>query len=454
MVAEFVKAFRKLTRPLRREFWWPRLDVVPRADRPGVVLVSLTSLKPENAPQLQRLWPHYQAHPLTSSELPPLHCDEHWLEEDPWFVYYRCYLFFRRTLLRLGALWRGEVSWSRLLRESDDLARLYGGIVAGRDFIHLASNQTRPLRLLRRLKRLLNGLEKSRYEVWVVDRQSQTAYLPGSLQLPSEPLTPQEVSLLAKGYSCLQQRRSSTKSQAKQEGVVRLMTYNLHSCVGLDGRLSVERIAEVLHRYDPDFVALQEIDRASIRSLGWDQLAELKRLWAAEGEFFPLLSVGGGEYGIGFLSRLPVVDWQGRVLPSATQLIPQEPRGMLSVLLRLPNGEELEVVNTHLGLTKRERASQLDGLLRACLDSSSRSQVLLGDFNCSPASKEYRRLASHFAEAQTPPQKTWFGTFPIRHLDYGFVRGRVKVESAWVPRDAHTRVASDHLPLLIDIRPD
>lgn len=454
MVAEIVKAFRAFTRPLRREFWWPRLDVVPRPDRPGVVLVSLTALEPESVPGLQRLLPHYQAHSLTSGELPPFHGHEHVLAEEPWFAYYRCYLFLRRTLTRLGPLWKGEVSWSRHLRESDDLARLYGGIVAGRDFIHLATSQARPLRLLRRLKRLLNGLEKSRYEVWVVDRQGQTAYLPGSLQLPTEPLTPREVSLLAQGYSCLRQRRSSTKSHAKQAGVVRLMTYNLHSCVGLDGRLSVERIAEVLHRYDPDFVALQEIDRASLRSLGVDQLAELKRLWAAEGEFFPLLSVGGGEYGIGFLSRLPVVNWQGHVLPLAAQLMPQEPRGMLSVLLRLPDGTELEVVNTHLGLTKKERAGQLDGLLRACLESPTPSQVLLGDFNCSPASLEYRRVASHFAEAQSPPQKTWFGTFPIRHLDYGFVRGRLKVESAWVPRDAHTRVASDHLPLLIDIRTD
>ena len=42
----------------------------------------------------------------------------------------------------------------------------------------------------------------------------------------------------------------------------RVMTYNVHACVGTDGRLDVERIASVIRMYSPDIVALQELDEA------------------------------------------------------------------------------------------------------------------------------------------------------------------------------------------------
>lgn len=452
MVSEVVKTLRTLSRPMRRQFWWPGLAQKPRPDRPGVILVSFSQLEEKERRRLERMLPSCKPHPLTGDELPPLHCYEHDEVEKPWFSYYRGYLFFRRTVLRLKPLWKGELGWSRHLTESDDLARLYGAIVAGRDFVHLPSWNTKPRRLLGRLRRLLSGLETSRYELWVVDRAGRVAYLPNSLILPEEPLHPREVTVLARSYCNLQDRRGSTKSHPKPADAIRLMSYNLHSCIGLDGRLSVERVAEILHRYQPDFVALQELDSLSRRSNGLDQLEELKRLWPSEGEFLPLLSMRGGHYGIGFLSRLPVERWETEILPFAEQLMRQEPRGLMRVTVRIPNGETLEILNTHLGLTKKERARQIDGLLENCRGGRVGRQVLIGDFNCSPTSAEYRRICRQFRAAQDPPQKTWFGTFPLRYLDYAFVRGDLEVVSAWVPKDALTRVASDHLPLIVDLK--
>lgn len=451
MVSEVVKALRTLSRPLRRQFWWPGLAQGARPDRPGVILVSFSQLETIERRRLERLLPGCKPHPLTSDELPPLHCYEHGERERTWFSYYRGYLFFRRTLLRLGPLWQGKLGWSRHLAESDDLARLYGAIVAGRDFVHLPSWNAKPRRLIGRLRRLLSGLETSRYELWVVDRVGRVAYLPNSLALPEEPLHPREVTMLARSYCSLQDRRGTTRSHPKPTGAIRLMSYNLHSCVGLDGRLSVERVAEILHRYQPDFVALQELDSLSRRSNGLDQLEELKRLWPSQGEFLPLMSMRGGRYGIGFLSRLPVERWDAEVLPFADQFMRQEPRGVIKVKVRAPGGRTVEILNTHLGLTKKERTRQIDRLLEECQGQDREAQVLIGDFNCSPTSLEYRRICRRFRAAQNPPQKTWFGTFPLRYLDYAFVRGDLQVLSAWVPRDSLTRVASDHLPLIVDL---
>jgi len=49
------------------------------------------------------------------------------------------------------------------------------------------------------------------------------------------------------------------------------MSYNGHSCRGMDGRTSPHRIARVIEMNDPDIVALQEIDVGRTRSRGHDQ---------------------------------------------------------------------------------------------------------------------------------------------------------------------------------------
>src|SRR5689334_13841828 len=59
---------------------------------------------------------------------------------------------------------------------------------------------------------------------------------------------------------------------------VRIMTYNVHSCRGMDGAISHERIAEVIERYNPDVVALQELDLGRERSGRLDQTRSIAEL--------------------------------------------------------------------------------------------------------------------------------------------------------------------------------
>ena len=111
----------------------------------------------------------------------------------------------------------------------------------------------------------------------------------------------------------------------------------------------------------------------------------------------------------------------------------------------------LDIYNTHLGLTLKERRAQIKALLKLPM-APDRGQILTGDFNCRPTSKEYRRLTRSWQPTQSSPAKTWFGTFPVRHLDYCFYRGEMEVAQSYVPRNSLTRLASDHLPLITDFK--
>jgi endonuclease/exonuclease/phosphatase family metal-dependent hydrolase len=449
-----MRTIRLLTRPLRRQFWWPGVSKKNRdTDRPGVVIISFSEIGESDETLLARDFPLNRRHRLLDQDLPPVHTWEHDEPEQWWDTAHRFYFFLYRTVTAFGALLRGRRTWSRHLTETDDLARLYAGLASGHSFLHIGTVQYDRRRVIRQLKRFLSGLELRRYEMWIVVRSSKCCYLPTTMQLPEVPLRSTELVEMARAYPCLESRLSFRKIE-KPVGTIRIMSYNLHSCIGLDGRASVQRIAEVLHRYDPDFVALQELDVGCERSGGTHQVEELKRLWPSEGEFFPLISMRGGSYGIGFLSRLRVTKWEGVVLPQVEQIRPQEPRGLLRVWVTLEHdsGEpvELEILNTHLGLTQKARLTQLAELIRSSDGDRASSQILTGDFNCSPKSEEYRILCRHWKPTQSKPEKTWFGTFPTRHLDYCFVRGEATVVSSMVPKDSLTRVASDHLPLMTD----
>ena len=451
MVSEVVKTLRFLTRPFRREFWYGRKAGREHNDHPGVLLISLSGLTDRQAQKVARDWTHHKPHPTLDSQLPPLHTWEHESGEKESVALYRFFVFCWRTILLFPLLWKKKVSWSTHLSEADELARTYAALANGKDFFHLCGLHHEIRGSLRRLKRFVRGLERRRYSIWLLLRDQRQCLLPAELQLPEEPLGCSELVLMASAYTVFENRVAAPQGASKEPGTLRVMTYNLHSCVGLDGRMSIQRIAEVLHRYQPDFVALQEIDRNCKRTGGIDQLSALRKLWASTGAFFPLLKKSGGQYGIGFLTTLEVLEWDGRMLPQVPQLTPQEARGVVRVKVRYEE-QELVFYNTHLGLTRKERRSQMAGLLQEVQTQQS-PHVLLGDFNCSPKSREYTDLCCHLHSAQQQPSKTWFGTFPLRHLDYIFHSTGWEVIRTFAPRDSLTRIASDHLPLITDLKP-
>ena len=71
----------------------------------------------------------------------------------------------------------------------------------------------------------------------------------------------------------------------------RLLTYNVHRCVGVDRKLDVNRIADVIAEHEPDVVCLQELDVGRART-GWvDQADSIAQRLAMSVQFHPAMKV-------------------------------------------------------------------------------------------------------------------------------------------------------------------
>jgi endonuclease/exonuclease/phosphatase family metal-dependent hydrolase len=142
-------------------------------------------------------------------------------------------------------------------------------------------------------------------------------------------------------------------------------------------------------------------------------------------------------------------------LPGAPR---REPRGALWVAVEV-GGSEIQVINTHLGLSAEERRRQVEALLGP--EWLARSDchdpiILCGDFNALPGSDVCRKIRGRLKDAQIAfaerrPRGTFFGRFPMARIDYIFVSEAIEVSNVTIPATRNARVASDHLPLVVEL---
>lgn len=240
---------------------------------------------------------------------------------------------------------------------------------------------------------------------------------------------------------------------ASQRRLIRILTYNVHACRGTDGRRDPARIAEVIARCEPDIAALQEVDVGRARSDGIDQAQVIAAHLRMASYFHPALHLKDEQYGDAILTALPARLVRAAPLPSIG-----EPRGAIWVGVDI-GGVELQVINTHLGLRRRERIAQAATLLGPgwlgspeCGDAPT---ILLGDFNAVPGSSPYRHLARHRRDVQihaaSRPRPTFPSRFPVLRLDHIFLGEGIEAVEAEVRSDVLTRTASDHLPLVASV---
>ncbi|MBB3452677.1 endonuclease/exonuclease/phosphatase family metal-dependent hydrolase [Rhizobium sp. BK313] len=234
---------------------------------------------------------------------------------------------------------------------------------------------------------------------------------------------------------------------------IRILTYNVHSCIGTDRKIDPGRVAAVIKEARVDIVALQEIDVRRHRTGGVDQAGMIASLLKMEAHFNPALTLADEQYGDALITDLPTKAIKAGPLPSSG-----EPRGALSIEVMVGD-RQLHLVNTHLGLRGRDRIHQMTTLLGpAWLKGSGmdlQSTILCGDFNAVPASAAYRLAARTLKDVQLsgnqPVRPTFPSRYPLLRLDHIFVSADLAVLGTSVPRNRLTSVASDHLPLIAEI---
>src|SRR5215813_6334296 len=238
---------------------------------------------------------------------------------------------------------------------------------------------------------------------------------------------------------------------------VRVASYNVHKCKGLDQHTNPERIAKVIGELNADVVAIQEILDVHQGRPEFDQarciIAELGIYRQCFGENRMLY---GGRYGNMTLSRFPVqvcrnydLTWRRR-----------ERRGCLRTDLLLPSNSLLHLFNVHLGTSFIERRHQARMLLSDKLLSRqwARPRIVVGDFNEWTRGLASRMMREAFEEAN--PKKllrrghTYPGVFPILHLDHFYYDKHLLLHSFRVHRSREALLASDHLPLVAEFEVD
>jgi len=242
----------------------------------------------------------------------------------------------------------------------------------------------------------------------------------------------------------------AVKKQNSTPEIIKVMSYNIHSCLGLDGKLFPARIARIIGRRSPDIVALQEVDRNMDRSGNEDQATLIGEQLGMQSIFFPLLRVGGGEYGLAILSRYPIKEMSYNVLPQIQAPRPTERRGLVWVRLDTHCGP-VHFFNTHLSYFKREGYLQMRHIVkRTRLDSlpSSEPVIFCGDLNSGNSSPTYSLMAGRLIDSHKfASGPTFISTYPILRLDYIFHSRHLAPVRTAVINDWECRLASDHLPV-------
>ncbi|MGI9104822.1 MAG: endonuclease/exonuclease/phosphatase family protein [Pyrinomonadaceae bacterium] len=240
---------------------------------------------------------------------------------------------------------------------------------------------------------------------------------------------------------------------------MRIVTYNVHKCRGLDRRVRPARIAAVLGEIDADIIALQEVlsiggaaremDQARFiaEELGYDYcIGENRRL-------------NGGAYGNVVLSRLPWhyvhnydITWRGR-----------ERRGCLRVDIEAGGGAAagilLHLFNVHLGtayIERRHQARQLVGERILGSEELGGTRIILGDFNEWTRGLATRLLCEQLRSADVRTHlrspRTYPGPLPLVHLDHIYFDGALELKQLTIHKSRAALVASDHLPLVADFQ--
>jgi endonuclease/exonuclease/phosphatase family metal-dependent hydrolase len=240
------------------------------------------------------------------------------------------------------------------------------------------------------------------------------------------------------------------------ESAIRFCTYNVHKCRGWDRRVSPERIARVLAPLEADCIALQEVvDGSPMGRVNQAQAIADGLNSGYKVVFGRTRDLRGSHYGNATLTKFPVESSESYNLSWRKR----EPRGCLRTDLRLKNGSILHVFNVHLGTGYSERRAQGPLLLgdRMLNDAAlTGPRVILGDFNewtrgltSELMLKQFRRI--HPREHQRK-RGSFPGPIPVLDLDHIYYDDALEVVSFRLIRNKLALVASDHLPLVAELR--
>lgn len=234
---------------------------------------------------------------------------------------------------------------------------------------------------------------------------------------------------------------------------IRIATYNVHKCRGLDRRTQPARVAEVIQEIDADVVAIQEILNVQGGKPEFDQVRCIVENGGYSWCFGKTRLLHGGPYGNMTISRFPISKCHTYDLTREGR----ERRGCLQADIRVAEGFLLHIFNVHLGTGFMERRHQAQRLVsrHVLLQTElTGATVVLGDFNEWTRGLASRMMAANFESLDSRllarRRRTYPGLFPFLHLDHFYYDKMLRLESWRLHRSRKALIASDHLPLIAE----
>ena len=269
---------------------------------------------------------------------------------------------------------------------------------------------------------------------------------------------------------------------------MKILTYNIHHWEGTDGRVDVDRVAQVVHESGADIVALNEVFHPATTETDALPLLEAmaRHLGMAYvfGETLSYYPEAGfpAPYGNALLTRYAVLSAEAHL---TVDLPGREQRGFLRVVLDVGGTVPLAFYVTHLDHRHEDaRLAQVKSMLQLVARYSDQPHVLVGDFNAlAPCDYEERpqelaRLVAQegasreklsglqvvpyllqagyvdaYLAAGHGPAETWSAERPCVRIDYAFLSPslaeRLRRCQRW--ETPLSLAASDHFPLWLDL---
>ena len=236
-------------------------------------------------------------------------------------------------------------------------------------------------------------------------------------------------------------------SAAEKGDTLKVMTYNLRF-----GELaSMEQIADYISSQQPDIVALQECDWATNRTRAPHQngvkfINELAHHAGMFGIYGKSINYAGGYYGIGLLSKYPILRYERVLLPNDGKT---EQRSMLIADVELPGGQVITFVNTHLEVKTAQMRIEQVQFINEYLKDCPNQLFLAGDMNAIPDTEEMEILRQEWTDL-TDIVYTYSSSEPQIKIDYIYTKPGDKVNLIET-KVCEGILLSDHFPVISTI---
>jgi len=232
---------------------------------------------------------------------------------------------------------------------------------------------------------------------------------------------------------------------------LRFVTYNIHSCVGIDNKYDPARVAAFIK--DFDVAGLQEVEAFDHRRGYDDQFKTIQKLSGMSSVFAPNLVTFPWLFGNSLFSK-HYISWSSNLPLAFPPGLLAEPRGLLQAQISYDDLGPIFVWVTHFGLSEEEEvysAQQLvqrSAQLTYSLGGDTPNLVILGDLNAEPSSRALKVLTdAGFQSAGDQSVKTWPEDHPEQRIDYVLFTRKWELVD-WQALDLPY---SDHRPLLAEL---